>query len=565
MTTASVRLTRAAVRDLLAQSPAFLVLPPDNRRDVSRNLLRVARFLVDANGATKALALRLTLTARGLAPLASPLNQVDFPGFVASLIQGVFGAIVDASIQQLQAYVDLLKQASDSVDQFINDDSQGVHDYLSETWPNCFHWDAARQSWLIDRDCLRDADFRRSVLRQFPWLTEQTRFSARVIVAASTQLIAVIQQQTLLRQAAADIEHLGIRNLVRAKVELTVSYPGVYIEEISTGIRQIDGVPTGPTAFVGEGFQLERAVEYRSAEESSASPPQNPTLRFALRGFFANGGGRALIFPGDLQHQLQQLEARTDIEFVVLLNGQQNDLQTVVDDCERNRRIALSCAPDLSSYQDAIDFFSPIDSSYAAAYFPWLKVADGNNFMSIPAAGHIAGWLTGQGPGLDMAGATRTRALNDAIALVQEVNAAQSERLVQANINPLRVFQSRGLTAWGARTLSRDGEWRYIHVRRMVNYTERSIGEGLQWTVFEANSEALWAAVGSAIDNFLLREWQLGRIMGDTISRAYFVKCDRSTMSQADIDAGRLVVQIGVALLRPAEFLILRIQAMTAM
>jgi hypothetical protein len=117
---------------------------------------------------------------------------------------------------------------------------------------------------------------------------------------------------------------------------------------------------------------------------------------------------------------------------------------------------------------------------------------------------------------------------------------------------------------WGARTISSDPEWKYVNLRRYFAYLERSIDKGTQWAVFEPNGERLWANVRSTIQDFLLNEWQSGALLGDKPEKSFFVKCDRSTMSQNDLDNGRLICLIGVAPLRPAEFVIFRIGQWTS-
>ena len=117
---------------------------------------------------------------------------------------------------------------------------------------------------------------------------------------------------------------------------------------------------------------------------------------------------------------------------------------------------------------------------------------------------------------------------------------------------------------WGARTISSDPEWKYVNLRRYFAYLERSIDKGTQWAVFEPNGERLWANVRRTIEDFLLNEWLNGALLGDKAEKSYFVKCDRSTMSQNDLDNGRLICLIGVAPLRPAEFVIFRIGQWTA-
>ncbi|MCU0490522.1 MAG: phage tail sheath family protein, partial [Chloroflexaceae bacterium] len=131
-------------------------------------------------------------------------------------------------------------------------------------------------------------------------------------------------------------------------------------------------------------------------------------------------------------------------------------------------------------------------------------------------------------------------------------------------VNCFRFFEGRGYLLWGARTISDDPEWKYLNLRRYFAYLERSIDRGTQWAVFENNSRPLWDNVRRTIEDFLYNEWKMGALMGDKPEQAFFVRCDLSTMTQNDIDNGRLVCLIGVAAVRPAEFVIFRIGQWTA-
>jgi phage tail sheath protein FI len=145
-----------------------------------------------------------------------------------------------------------------------------------------------------------------------------------------------------------------------------------------------------------------------------------------------------------------------------------------------------------------------------------------------------------------------------------DVNHAQQELLNPAGVNCLRAMPGRGLRVWGARTASSDPEWKYVNVRRYFNYLGRSIDRGTQWAVFEPNGERLWANVRETIASFLYNEWVSGALLGARPDEAFFVRCDRSTMTQNDIDNGRLICLIGVAAIKPAEFVIFRIGQKTA-
>ena len=144
-------------------------------------------------------------------------------------------------------------------------------------------------------------------------------------------------------------------------------------------------------------------------------------------------------------------------------------------------------------------------------------------------------------------------------ALSETITSADAAQLVERGIDVLRNELARGITVWAARTTSSDPEWKYVNVRRLLLYIERSIEGGLKWAVFEPNGVALWEAVRRTIEAFLLNLWRSGGLLGQTADEAFFVRCDRTTMTQDDIDNGRLIAVVGVAPVRPAEFVIIRI------
>jgi phage tail sheath protein FI len=147
--------------------------------------------------------------------------------------------------------------------------------------------------------------------------------------------------------------------------------------------------------------------------------------------------------------------------------------------------------------------------------------------------------------------------------IAQDVTKREQDLLNPRGINALRFFPGRGNRVWGARTVSSDASWRYVNVRRLFIYVEESIDEGTQWVVFEPNDEPLWARVRQTITNFLTTVWRSGALEGTKPDEAFFVKCDRTTMTQDDIDNGRLICVIGIAPVKPAEFVIFRIQQKT--
>jgi len=229
-------------------------------------------------------------------------------------------------------------------------------------------------------------------------------------------------------------------------------------------------------------------------------------------------------------------------------------------------RIAVLDSGDNQTIEQVRAMRAQFDSSYAALYYPWVRVLDPLTQQEIftPPSGFVAGIYARNDINRGVHKAPANEVVNLALGFERLLNKAQQEVLNPEGINCFRFFEGRGMRLWGARTISSDPEWKYVNVRRYFAYLERSIDKGTQWTVFEPNGEQLWANVRRTIENFLINEWQSGALLGDKPEKAFFVRCDRSTMTQNDLDHGRLIGLIGVAPLKPAEFVIFRIGQWTA-
>lgn len=210
----------------------------------------------------------------------------------------------------------------------------------------------------------------------------------------------------------------------------------------------------------------------------------------------------------------------------------------------------------------------PADTTYAAFYYPWIEVFDqaNNQYIDIPATGHITGLIARVDIDRGVHKAPANEVVRDATDLQYPVAKGNQDILNPVGVNCIRDFRDsqRGIRLYGARTMSSDPAWKYINIRRLFIFIEQSIYRGTQWVVFEPNDEPLWAAVRRSIRNFLVSVWKTGALMGQTEQEAFFVKCDRTTMTQNDIENGHLVCYIGVAPTRPAEFVIFRISQKTA-
>jgi hypothetical protein len=218
----------------------------------------------------------------------------------------------------------------------------------------------------------------------------------------------------------------------------------------------------------------------------------------------------------------------------------------------------------LEAFQNTTDIPNlrpPKDSKYAAFYYPWIKIFDPitNRPKLVPPGGHIVGIYARKDQGRGVHTAPANEVVLGAEDLEFKITKEEQDILNPRGVNVIRSFPGRGILVWGARTTSSDPDWKYINVRRLLLFLEKSIEEGMQGVVFEPNNDKLWGRVKQTITQFLIQVWREGALMGATLEQAFFVKCDRTTMTQDDIDTGRLICIIGVAPVKPAEFVIFRI------
>ena len=234
----------------------------------------------------------------------------------------------------------------------------------------------------------------------------------------------------------------------------------------------------------------------------------------------------------------------------------------------RYRIAVLDCGDDQTHRRRARACARKIDSKYAALLLPvgpGRSIRSRGSEIDMPPSGFVAGIYARN----DINRAVYKAPANEVVEPARSASSCSSTRRSRTCSIPRASTASASSRAaairlWGARTISSDPEWKYVNLRRYFAYLERSIDKGTQWAVFEPNGERLWANVRRTVEDFLLNEWQNGALLGDKPEKAYFVKCDRSTMTQNDLDNGRLVCLVGVAPLRPAEFVIFRIGQWTA-
>ncbi len=375
--------------------------------------------------------------------------------------------------------------------------------------------------------------------------------------------------------------------------------PGVYIEEVSTGSKPINMVGTQTAAFIGTApdkqKNLNRAVACNNwphfvrmyVGESAAT---DTCLSMAVYAFFNNGGTRCYIvnspenetIAGDAAKRtgLYALEAIDEISIVAAPGYSDNSSHTaLIDHCERLKdRIAILDPPEVVENIDNLKQVAtktagadkpkknaglrPRNSSYAAFYFPWIytqaPLSRKKHEVLAPPSGFMAGIYARTDATRGVHKAPANESVNGALGLSYSVTQAEQGELNTKGVNCIRSFPTTGIKVWGARTLD-SGEWKYINVRRLFMMIEESIAESTRWVVFEPNDETLWKSVVRDVSAFLTLIWRDGALQGSSPEQAFFVKCDAEINTQQVIDAGRLEIEIGIAPVKPAEFIVFKI------
>ena len=331
--------------------------------------------------------------------------------------------------------------------------------------------------------------------------------------------------------------------------------------------------------LAGDGESIREALtnEFAGADISDASRSFRATL--------TNGGDGAVPQPedyeGDDNNGLKSgLLVFADLEEISIIAAPGstldfNDNQLVASSimrlliahCERMRfRVAVLDSGNGMTPGEVREMRASLDTTRAAMYYPWVRILDPvtDQEVVMPPSGYLAGIWARTDVDYGVHRSPANQVVRSALGFEFLINKAQQEVLNPDGINCLRFFEGRGNRVWGARTATSDPEWKYLNVRRYFAFLERSIEKGTQWVVFQNNGDLLWAKVRRTVEDFLFNEWKENHLFGRTPKEAFFVKCDRTTMTQNDIDNGRLICLIGIAPLRPAEFVIFRIGQKTA-
>ena len=332
---------------------------------------------------------------------------------------------------------------------------------------------------------------------------------------------------------------------------------------------------------------VERIVDEQSAVISAtATGTRAPTDATVDLGSFVKGADGARIAPGDAGFHaavsalfgVGSVTDRIDLFNLVCVPGLV-DAATIARleaDCRRRRAFLIVDAPNganAANLPAAASAIAGPDAMNAALYFPWVRAADPlapGGARDFPPSAAVAGVYARVDAtrGVAKAPAGSGAHVQGALGLAATISDADAARLGALGINCLRTFPSQGILVWGARTLQGNdaaaSQWKYIPVRRLALYIEESLSRGLQWAAVEPNGEPLWTKLRSSIDAFMTALWRDGALLGATPAQAWFVRCDATTTTAADVGRGVARIQVGFAPTRPAEFIVLALEQRAA-
>jgi phage tail sheath protein FI len=327
--------------------------------------------------------------------------------------------------------------------------------------------------------------------------------------------------------------------------------PADLITALTSGVERLsgghDGAPVTPDDLLGEEADPDDAAVKATGLEALGEVDDIAIVALPDAGALPEAGGVSLA---------------------------QQAAERLVGHAEKYRyRIAVVDGPPESSISEIRSFRSQFDSKYSALYHPWIEILDPLRTAAqgappprimLPPSGFVAGIYARSDIERGVYKAPANEVVRGLTRFEININRGRQEILNPEGINALRFFEGRGNRVWGARTMSSDPEWKYVNVRRLFIFLEHSIDKSTQWAVFEPNNERLWANIRFTVEDFLFLQWKSGALLGSKPEEAYFVRCDRTTMTQNDLDNGRLICLIGVAPTKPAEFVIFRIGQWTA-
>lgn len=391
--------------------------------------------------------------------------------------------------------------------------------------------------------------------------------------------------------------------------------PGVYVEEVSSGNKPIQSAGSNIAAFIGEGRlgPLNEAISVANWSQFTRTFGgfgDSPFLAHSLYQWLSNGGGLCFVSliarpdgdpstvatdaSAEKKADKPEKSTRTDVAkpaskaglyigedrgpgqrsglhvfspikeiSLVAAPGQSDPAihDAILSHCESLKdRFAILDGPEVMG-EPLESLYKPRDSNYGAYYFPWIQVFDPSTKkpVFVPPSGAMAGVYARVDAERGTHKAPANELVRGALSLRYHITSREQELLNPRGINVIRDMGDRGIRVWGARTISSDPEWRYINVRRLFLVIEQSIKEGTQWCVFEPNDSILWKNIVRNVRSYLLTVWRSGALVGQTPEEAFFVKCDAETNPPELVDLGQVNIEVGVAPVKPAEFVIFRI------
>lgn len=400
----------------------------------------------------------------------------------------------------------------------------------------------------------------------------------------------------------------------------TYMTPGVYIEEQATGAHSIESVGTSTAAFLGlapnPAAHPDEAVAVNNWSQfvkefcvaGATNTPSTP-LAQAVFGFFQNGGSRCYVvnigarkdLGGDGSGKRKGIEVLEEVDEIAIVAApgfaDAGSYAVLTAHCELLKdRVAILDSPAIVPNIDLLKKFAETgatpakttkapkagdpppdpaagdsggmlaaqsDGGYVAQYFPWIRIQDPfspKTTVVAPPSGHIAGIYARTDATRGVHKAPANESVRGALGLTYNVTPGEQGELNRLGVNCIRSFATQGIRVWGARTRAESSsEWRYLNVRRLFNQIEESIAEGTRWVVFEPNDMSLWKKIKRDVGAYLTLQWRQGALMGASAEEAFFVKCDEETNPPEVIDAGQVITVIGIAPVKPAEFVIFRI------
>jgi len=351
--------------------------------------------------------------------------------------------------------------------------------------------------------------------------------------------------------------------------------PAVFVGEEPAGAVSIEGVPTAMTAFIGQAVRGS-ARHLASAVQAAAACPVDPhgLLGCALQLFFANGGDSAWVAPIETIDAEAVAAALADLppdialttvpEASTLIGASYAAvLRALLDDARRLRRFAVIDAPLSADVTEVLRLRARFDSSFGALYWPALSCAHCSDFRT-PASGAVCGSFALSDRERGVFRSAGSLLLHTVGTPAEQATSSELADLEAAGINVIRALPGIGVRISGARTLSFDRELRLLTLRRHLLFLQNSIARGTRWTIHERNDARLWQELRTRIAEFLRWQFLDGALKGSQAAEAYFVHCDESTVSVDERAAGIVVCEVGVALLRAAEFITFRVAQRTA-